>query len=250
MPATAEELDAGISELLARKVDGDYELASKLFEFWKNQSYRLMGYRSVAEYLRERWKGQAQDEAARMHARGFQRLIREYRLAVEIPLFRAAFDLISRSNRRLIAQVITPENAEQWIAQAKTLTYRELEELLNKVPEDKKNDGLVWKKLRLYPGQVELLERALVTAGRVIEGDGADPKGAESARLELVCQEFLATYETPEDGYRKTSTFECPRCGVFTTHLRVPGEDRPDGEGKMIVFQCSQCKAGLVVKAF
>ena len=49
------------------------------------------------------------------------RLIREYRISREIPLFRENFDRISRSNRRLIAQILTVENADEWIEAAQTM---------------------------------------------------------------------------------------------------------------------------------
>ena len=158
---TAEELDQGIAELLARKAEGDYVLAELLFAFWKNQGYRLLGFRSIAMYLRERFRGQEQDHAARMHSRGFQRLIREFRLAQEIPLFREAFDSISRSNRRLIAQVITKDNAAEWIANAKNLNYRELEELIVKLSSEKKNDGVTTN--NPTPDELKRIDAATIT---------------------------------------------------------------------------------------
>lgn len=244
--STAEELDKAIADVLAQHVRGDYVLASTLFAFWKNQGYRLMGFRSVSEYLRERFRGQEQDSAARMHARGFQRLIREFKLAQEIPAFREAFDGISRSNRRLIAQVLTKDNADAWIAKAKTLNYRELEELIVKLPADKKNDGVTTKKLRLYPDQLEILERA-ISIGRTVVAD--DPRGPEGPMIELMCQEFIATY-SQEDGFRANSYFECPGCGNFASMVRRPEEDVPDGSGKVVVFECRKCGSGVAVKAF
>jgi hypothetical protein len=250
--ATAEELDKGIADLLAQKVQGDYLLASTLFAFWKNQGYRLMGYRSVAEYLRERFRGQEQDHAARMHARGFQRLIREFKLAQEIPAFREAFDSISRSNRRLIAQVITKDNAEIWIAHAKTLNYRELEEKIVTLPAEKKNDGVVTKRLRLYPDQLEILDRAFDIARGLVEADGKDPNGPEGPLVEMIVQEFLSTYAT-DDATRKRpewSYFQCPECGVFTGMLRRPEQDVAVDDGIVRVYECRKCSAGVAVKAF
>jgi hypothetical protein len=194
MTATAEQVDQEISEALTAKSESDYKLAGALFEMWRNGYHRALGYRSVSAYMLERWRDTEQDHAARMHARGFQRLIREFKLAREIPVFREAFDKISRSNRRLLAQVITPENAAEWVAKGKTLTYRELESLIAGLPVDKKVNEVTVKRFSLYPGQLELLERALAVAGKLIGEDGGDTKGAESAQLELLCQEFVATY--------------------------------------------------------
>jgi len=242
---TAEELDQGIAELLARKAEGDYVLAELLFAFWKNQGYRLLGFRSIAMYLRERFRGQEQDHAARMHSRGFQRLIREFRLAQEIPLFREAFDSISRSNRRLIAQVITKDNAAEWIANAKNLNYRELEELIVKLSSEKKNDGVTFKKLRLYPDQLEILERAIGIARTLVD----DSNGFDGPMIELIVQEFLSTYNQT-DGYKSASYFECPACGGFASMVRHPEQDIPDGARKVVVFECRKCAVGVAVKAF
>jgi len=242
--ATAEDLDRGISELLTRKVEGDYALAEMLFAFWKNQSYRLMGYSSIASYLRERWRGQEQDEAARMHARGFQRLIREFKLAQEIPAFREAFDSITRSNRRLIAQVITRDNAVEWIAHARTLNYRELEDLIVKNDKKKPSD-IVTKRLRLHPDQLEILERAIEIARGLVEPSN----DYEGPMVELIVQEFLSTY-TQSDGYKSASYFECPRCGGFASMVRHPEQDIPDGIWKVVVFQCRKCSVGVAAKSF
>ena len=131
----------------------------------------------MSEFLREHFRGKEQDSSARLHARAFQRLIREYKIAQEIPAFREAFNKISWSNRRRIAQVITPENAEQLIEKqliekALTLTYRDLELLITDTPAEAKAETMVTKRLRLYPGQAELLDRALATASRLIEAEG------------------------------------------------------------------------------
>ena len=245
MSPTAEDLDRGIAELLARKVEGDYVLAETLFAFWKNQAYRLLGYSSLASYLRERFRGQEQDAAARMHARGFQRLIREFKLAQDIPLFREAFDSISRSNRRLIAQVLTKDNAEIWIAHAKTLNYRELEELIVKLPADRKPTDVVFKRLRLHPDQLEIFERAIEIARGLVD----DTTGYDGPMVELIVQEFLSTY-VQSDGYKSVSYFECPGCGAFSSMLRHPEQDVPDGVRKVVVFECRKCAVGIAVKAF
>lgn len=247
--ATAEELDKGIADLLAQKVQGDYLLASTLFAFHVNQGYRLMGYRSVAEYLRERFRGEEQDHAARMHARGFQRLIREFKLAQEIPAFKAAFDSISRSNRRLIAQVITKDNAEIWIAHAKTLNYRELEEKIVTLPSEKKNDGVVTKKLRMYADQLELLNRAFAIARELVEEEGKDPRGPEGPLVEMIVQEFLSTYATDES-IPFMSYLQCPGCGHFTAMLRRTEQDVVVEDGTVMVYECRKCAAGVAVKAF
>lgn len=244
MSPTAEDLDRGIAELLARKTEGDYALAEMLFAFWKNQAYRLMGYSSLASYLRERFRGQEQDAAARMHARGFQRLIREFKLAQEIPLFRDAFDSISRSNRRLIAQVLTKDNAEIWIAHAKTLNYRELEALLAKAT-DKTPSDVVFKRLRLHADQLEIFERAIEIARTLVD----DTTGYDGPMVEVIVQEFLSTY-AHTDGYKSVSYFECPGCGAFSSMLRHPEQDVPDGARKVVVFECRKCAVGIAVKAF
>lgn len=242
--ATAEQLDKDIADLLVKNVEGDYVLAERLFAFWSNQGYRLMGYRSLAGYLRERFRGQEQDAAARMHARGFQRLIREFKLAQEIPAFRDAFDAISRSNRRVLAQVITKDNAEIWIAHAKTLNYRELEALVNE-QRGKKPSDLIVKKLRMHPDQHEILERAIDIARDLVQ----DTTGYEGPMIELLCMEFLSTY-SQTDGYKTISYFECPSCASAAAMLRRPDQDVPDGERKVVVFECRKCGVGVAVKAF
>lgn len=242
-----EENDSAIASALLAKTDSDYTLAQALFENHKNGYYRLKGYRSTAEYLRERFKGQAQDEAARGHARSFQRLIREFKLALEIPKFREAFDQIPRSNRRLIAQVLTPENAEEWIARGRTMTYRELEELILKRPEGPAA-GMVTKRLRFFPDQWEIYQRAIDSAKRILEGEGRAPEDlAEGLLLEMVCQEFIGTYET--GGFKSFAYFECPGCGKFSAMTRRPEQDVPDGEGKMVLFECRSCGRPVVGKA-
>jgi len=244
---TPEENEEAISRALSVKTETDYALAEALFENYTNGYYRLHGYRSVPEFLREHFRGKEQDYAGRMHARGFQRLIREFKLAKEIPAFKAAFDQISRSNRRLIAQVITPENASDWIERALTLTYRELEDLITAAPTEAKAETMVTKRLRLYPGQLEVLERALAVAGKLVEADGADPNGPEGPKLELVCLEFISTYGTV-DGFKPVTTAECVGCGRFSALKRLPEMDLPDGDGKAIVFECGACRAMLVMK--
>jgi len=246
--ASPEENDAAIATALLAKTDSDYHLASALFENHKNGYYRLRGYRSTAEYLRERFKGQEQDSAARVHARSFQRLIREFKLALEIPKFREAFDQIPRSNRRLIAQVITPDNAEEWIARGRTMTYRELEELIMKRV-DGPAAGMVTKRLRFFPDQWEIYQRAIESAKKILEGEGRAPEDlAEGLLVEMVCQEFIGTYEA--GGFKAFAYFECPACGKFSPMTRNPEQDVPDGERKMIVFECRSCGAGVVTKAF
>lgn len=245
---TPEENDSAISGALAAKSDSDYTLAAALFENYRNQYYRLSGYRSVSEYLRERFKGSEQDAAARLHARSFQRLIREFKLTLEIPKFREAFDLIPRSNRRLIAQVITPENAEEWIQRAKAMTYRELEDLIAQ-KEHGPGMGMVVKRLKFFPDQWEIFSRALATAGKLMEAEGRDPNEiSDGVRVEMICQEFIGTYEG--GGYKAISYFECPGCGKFAAMNRHPEQDVPDGDRKMIVFECRSCGAGVVTKAF
>jgi hypothetical protein len=245
---TPEENDSAISGALLAKSDSDYTLAAALFENYRNEYYRLAGYRSVAEYLRERFKGSEQDAAARLHARSFQRLIREFKLSIEIPKFREAFDSIPRSTRRLIAQVLTPENAEEWIQRARTMTYRELEDLIAQ----KKigpGMGMVVKRLKFFPDQWEIFERAMTAAGKILENEGRDPQEiGDGVRIEMLCQEFLGTYEG--GGYKAISYFECPGCGKFAPMNRRPEQDVPDGDRKMIVFECRSCGAGLVTKAF
>lgn len=242
---TPEQNELAISQALLAKVESDYVLAEALFENYINGYYRLLGYRSVPEFLREHFRDKEQDRTARLHARAFQRLIREYRLTREIPAFRAVFDKISRSNRRLIAQVLTPENAAEWIERALTLTYRDLEELTKTTPAHSKPEELVTKRFKLYPGQLELLERALAAAAKLIEGEGADPHGPDGPKMELLCQEFIATYG---DGFKPFTACECVGCGRFTVLQRCPTLDIPDGEGKAIVFECTHCHATLVMK--
>lgn len=242
-----EENDSAIATALTAKSDSDYRLAEALFENYKRGYYRLQGFRSVAEYLRERWKGTDQDHAARLHARQYQRLIREFKLAMEIPKFREAFDQIPRSNRRLIAQVITPENAEEWIKNAQTMTYRELEDLIAKRP-DGPATGMVTKRLRFFPDQWEIFQRALVAGKRMLERDGSDPEVADGILIEMICQEFIGTYEN--GGFHSVSSFECPQCGKFVVMRRKPELDLAGDSGKAVVFECSACGAGVVTKAF
>lgn len=248
MAETAEQNDEQISKALLAKVEGDYLLAQALFENYTNGYYRLHGFRSVPEYLRERFKDQEQDSAARMHARSFQRLIREYKLAREIPEFREAFDLISRSNRRLIAQVITPENAIDWIEKAKKLKYRELEELISSTPGVEKDEITAIRRLRLYPGQLAVFEQAIELAGKLLEAEGSPAKGPEGQRVELIAAEFISTYGTT-DGFKPHVACECPRCGKFVSLTRRPQDDLADGEHKALVLECSACHAVIVMKA-
>lgn len=245
---TPEENDAAISGALAAKSDSDYTLAAALFENYRNQYYRLSGYRSVAEYLRERFKGSEQDAAARLHARSFQRLIREFKLTLEIPKFREAFDQIPRSNRRLIAQVLTPENAEEWIQRAKVMTYRELENLIAEKAHGP-GMGMVLKRLKFFPDQWEIFSRALATAGRLMEAEGRDPNEiGDGMRVEMICMEFIGTYES--GGYKGMTYMECPGCGKFAAMNRRPEQDVLNGEAKMIVFECRSCGSGVVTRAF
>ena len=242
-----EDNDQAIATALKAKSESDYKLAEALFENYKRGYYRLQGFRSVGEYLRERWKGTEQDSSARLHARGFQRLIREFKIAQEIPKFREAFDQIPRSNRRLIAQVITPENAEEWIIRGRTMTYRELEDLITKRPGGALA-GMVTKRLRFFPDQWEVFTRAMGAAKKLLERDGSDPEVAEGILIEMVCMEFIGTYE--QGGFRAFSTFECPGCQKFAAIERKPEQDLADVIGKAVVFVCKACGSGVVAKAF
>jgi hypothetical protein len=244
---TSEENEQAISRALLAKSESDYVLAEALFLNYKHGYFRLHGYRSVSEFLREHFRDKEQDQAARLHARSFQRLIREFKLAQEIPKFREAFDQIPRSNRRLIAQVITPENAEEWVARGRTMTYRELEELITKRPGGP-TAGMVTKRLRFFPDQWDVFARAMEAAKKLLERDGSDPEVAEGIKLELVCMEFIGTYE--QGGFRAFSTFECPGCGRFAAMERQPEQDLSDAAGKAVVFTCRVCGAGVVAKAF
>lgn len=238
---TAEANDASIADSLRMKGCSDSELAAALWENYSNGYHRLFGFKSVPEYLRERFSGQDIEAEARGNARGFQRLIREYRLAMEIPEFRAAFDLISRSNRRLIAQVITLENAAEWVERGKSMTYRELEALVAK-RETPKPDQVTMRRLAFYPGQLEIYERALEVAGTLIMQGGGSAETADAERLEMVCQEFLGTYGTV-DGFKSFTVSECPTCGAFAALHRVPEADQVDGQGKVVAFRCAKCEA-------
>lgn len=245
---TPEENDAAITAALAAKADSDYTLASALFENHKNGYYRLNGFRSTAEYLRERFKGSEQDAAARLHARSFQRLIKEFKLAQEIPAFRHAFDQIPRSNRRLIAQVITPENAAEWIQRARMMTYRELEDLVAKRPEGAAG-GMVTKRLRFFPDQWEVFGRAMAAAGKLLEAEGRDPAEiSDGIKIEMVCMEFVGTYEA--GGFKQFATFECPHCSKFAMMRRRPEQDVVVEDGKVVIFECSACGTGVAVKSF
>ncbi len=245
VPVGAAANEEAIKQSLAVRDQSDSALARVLFDSQKYSYYRLFGFRSLQEYLRERFRGTELDGVARLHARGVQRLIREYKLALEIPAFAAAFDKISRSNRRLIAQVITLETAEDWILKALTLNTRELEALVTK--KESKSPSVIRKRLFLTPEQNELVERALEIAGRLLAEDGQDPLSSEGGRFTTICQEFIATYgEGRVAG--PFSMAECPACRALVSMKRTPEEDPGEGEGRpMLTYECGRCKARLVM---
>src|ERR1044071_352685 len=104
-------------QLALRGLDrGDAALAEALWINWSQGHYRRLGFTSVGQYMREAFKDTDVDDVARVHARSVQRLIKEWKVAAEIPVFRRNFDRIRRSNRRLIVNVMTPTNADLWVA--------------------------------------------------------------------------------------------------------------------------------------
>jgi hypothetical protein len=239
-PAVRENHDQVVAALRSKE-SGDSALARALWENARQGFYRVHGFRSVQEYLRERFVGTELGLIAQGCARGVQRLIKEYKLAAEISVFREAFDKISRSNRRLIAQVLTPENAAEWVRRALELTSGELEELIvvRKVP---KNDQLVEKRFKLYPGQLGLVEMALLRAGALLAEDGLDPQGAESGRLEMLAQEFLATYE---EGARQREVVECPICRRVAAVRLLGASD--EGSARVLDYECLECRGRLAL---
>lgn len=245
IPQAAKENDRTISEALKSKAETDSVLAGALFDSYKNGHFKAWGYRSLQEYLRERFSGEEYDRLARMHARSVSRLIREYRLAMEIPAFKEAFDLIPRSKRRLLAQVITPENAGEWIQKAEKLTYRQLESLVITVEEAKRpEDKPSVKRLILQPDLRKLYDEAMQVASLLIKSDSGDPVVAECARLEMILSEFIGTYGAA-DGFKLFTVSECPACGAPSAMKRQPEQDQPNGDGKILSFRCSQCGAQL-----
>lgn len=198
LPAPIRGNDEQISAALALSDQSDSRLAEALWENFQRGYYRVFGYRSLAEYMKNRFIGTDMSGIAEIKARSIQRLIREYRVAREIPLFRANFDAIGRSNRRLIAQILTPENAETWITAALQLTARELEQRIRDLPPDAAEQAQRRQRLSMsiYPETRAVWERAKAAARLAIEAEGGDPGQLTDALcLEFVCNEFLATYE-------------------------------------------------------
>jgi len=127
------------------------------------------------------------------------------------------------------------------------MTFRELEDLIAK-KDGHPGGGMVIKRLKFFPDQWEIFSRALATAGKLMEAEGRDPvEISDGQRVEMLCQEFIGTYEG--GGYKAISYFECPGCTKFAAMNRRPEQDVPDGDRKMIVFECRSCGAGIVSKA-
>jgi hypothetical protein len=197
LPAPIRKNDELIAASLMQADLTDSKLAAALWENYSKSYYRACGFRSVAEYMRERWAGTDIGRMATMKSRSVQRLIREYRLAQEIPLFKVNFDLISRSNRRLLAQVITPDNAEEWVKAAVTMSLAEFEAKVHGLPDDATEERKTQRLyLSIYPETRAVWERAKTAARKAVADEGGDPENLTDALcLEMVCIEFLATYE-------------------------------------------------------
>lgn len=196
LPAQIRANDEQISAALRVSEMSDSRLAAALAECWVKKYYRVFGYKDITTYMRERWSGTAYGGTAALRARSVQRLIREYRLAQEIPLFKANFDQITRTNRRLLAQVITRENAEEWVKAAVELDAAELERKIHNQPAPPQGPKGQRLYLSIFPETRALWERAKAAARKEVAKAGRDPDQLLDALvLEMVCAEFLATYE-------------------------------------------------------
>ena len=194
LPASIRQNDEMLRIVLVQTEQMDSRLAEILWECYSRGFYKAFGFRNVSEYLRERWAGTDMEQAASLKARSVMRLIREYRIAREIPLFRENFDRIGRSNRRLIAQILTVENAAEWIEAAQTLSVKALENRIKNRPE-----GQAVAQQRLYmsiqPHTREIWERAKAAVRRTVEADGDDPALMTDALcLEMICADFLSAF--------------------------------------------------------
>lgn len=246
---SAQDNDQVVTLQLAAREQSDAVLGQALYECWRRGYYRMLGFRSVTEYLNQHFRSNpAADAVARPLARRFQRLIREYKLAAEIPLFLEYFDRIQPSNRRLVAPILTRDNAAEWIPKSIALTARDLELAIQAATAKKTvhPDERAVKTLRLFAGQLELLEKAFAAARRMAEADGKDPLGIpEGDLLEEVVSEYLATYGAGDGGRQSlTCRAECPACRKMTLMDRLQ-EDDVDGT---LVYRC-ECGALSVMRA-
>jgi hypothetical protein len=210
LPAPIRTNDEMLRIVLVQTEQMDSRLAEVLWECYSRGYYKAFGFRSVSEYLRERWAGTDMEQAASLKSRSVLRLIREYRIAREIPLFRQNFDAISRSNRRLIAQILTVDNAAEWIEAAQTLTTKALEARLKNRPEVQR-EYRQRLYMSIYPQTREIWERAKAAARRVVEEDGGDPALLTDALcLEMICADFLSAFGEQVELLSDTVTSEEP----------------------------------------
>lgn len=205
VPALIRANDEQIGAELLRGELADSKLAELLYACEKNRYYRIFGYRSVRAYLAERWQDTPMAAVAGIKVRSLQRLLREYRIAEEIPLFRANFDVLSRTARRLLSQVITPETAEYWIQKGLETPGKDLAEMVRKTPAAKAPNRETRLSMTLPQSIRDLWEETKATARRLEQEEGGEPDAlSEAVILERVCAEFLATY-----GAVKEATMAC-----------------------------------------
>ena len=143
----------------------------------------------------ERWRGTENDWIANVKASNIYRLIQEYKVAQEIPLFKAEFDKIPRSNRHLICQILSFANAETWIERAKTLKYKALKALINGLPDEERPNEMRRMVFSVTVAQKAVIDQALGMAGKLMELEAAE--GKFGSKLEMLAAEFIATYGTP-----------------------------------------------------
>ncbi len=193
LDASVKDNDAAIAQAMGYADRSDMRLAEALFTCWKGRYFSKMGYHSIEEYVMKRWEGTPQAFIASMKASTIYRLIREYKVALEVPLFREEFDTIPRSNRQLIAQILTYANARTWIDLAKTLKYKVLKARINGLPITDKPNALCRLVFTVTAAQKAVIDEALQQAGRLMELN--DPlRKMMGARLEMLAAEFVATY--------------------------------------------------------
>ena len=192
LPENVQLNDEAIARALVYSERSDSLLAENLFTCWKNGYYRLIGFRSIEEYLTKRWVGTDREWIGQVKASTVQRLIREYKLAVEIPELKAEFDNISRSNRFMICSVITKNNAKEWIEAAKTLSSKALAKKIKGLSDEEQPNKPVRMLFFVMPDQKAVIQQALDLAGKLIEQEGGDPNGKLGIKLELISADFIS----------------------------------------------------------
>lgn len=205
------------AKAIANRIGQDYmRLGELLYTVWdtpidgdpqKPPIYTSWGYSTFSDYA-EQELGLARRTAEHLRRIYF---VLEKELEGIHPLLRKRFIALGQSKARELVRVITLENAEEWIAMAERVAYKDLlaairvkledtalDEAISGPPEVPVQEEKVKNRnFALFPEQEENVNRAL---SRAKEMSNSDKLGHN---LDLICTDFLATNDFLKSDDRK-----------------------------------------------